>query len=116
MNIKGYKYKYTDKYISGFFYRCIFRKSCKLTILISNEDYKKILDKDIEINKISYIINSNQKNHTCTVQQKENIDTKSILTKSDEYELAVLLIRKNIDKKNISQILKKIIYYEIKVK
>ena len=63
LNIKGYKYKYKDKYNSGFCYRCIFRKSCKLTILISNEDYKKILDKYIENNEISYIINSKQKNH-----------------------------------------------------
>ena len=61
LNIKGYKYKFKDKYNACFYYRCIFRISWKLKILNSNEDYKKILDKDIENNEISYIINSKKK-------------------------------------------------------
>ena len=35
LNILGHKYKYKDTYATGYCYRCIFRSTCKLTILIS---------------------------------------------------------------------------------
>lgn len=39
--IDTYKYKYKDSYKSGICYRCIHRAKCKLTILISYQEYKK---------------------------------------------------------------------------
>ena len=45
LTIKGYKYKFKDKYKAGYCYRCISRKDCKLTILIKNDEYIKIKEK-----------------------------------------------------------------------
>ena len=63
--LDGYKYKYKDKLKNGFSYRCIFRATCKLTIMILFNEY------------LTYIKNIN--NNTCKLKKQEEIETNKIL-------------------------------------
>ena len=93
LNILGYKYKYKDTYSTGYCYRCIFRSTCKLTILISFEEYNKLLNKELNIEEIKFTINSQQKKHNCTKTEIIQTTTDKILTKEEEYSFAVNLIK-----------------------
>ena len=99
LTIKGYQYKFKDKYNTGYCYRCINRKDCKLTILIKNEEYIKIKEKKIYSDEITYTVNSIQQTHTCIVKKIETVENNKIMTEKEEYNLAILLIKNNIDKK-----------------
>ena len=46
---------------------------------------------------MKYEINSKQKKHTCNTEKIEEIDTKQILTKEEELQLAKMLIKANIN-------------------
>ena len=96
ININGYKYKYKDTYKKGYCYRCIHRYICKLTILICFTEYKKLFNKE-DSSSLKYEINSKQKKHICNIEKIEEIDTKQILTKEEELQLAKMLIKANIN-------------------
>ena len=100
LNILGYKYKYKDTYSTGYCYRCIFRSTCKLTILISFEKYK-LLNKELNIEEIKFNINSKQKQHNCTKTEIIQTTTDKILTKEEEYAFAVKLIKLHKENKPI---------------
>ena len=65
LTIKEYQYKFNDKYNAGYCYRCIYRKDCKLTILIKNDEYIKLKEKKIYSDEITYIVNSFNKHLYC---------------------------------------------------
>ena len=44
---------------------------------------------------MKYEINSKQKKHICNIEKIEEIDTKQILTKEEELQLAKMLIKAN---------------------
>ena len=94
--LDGYKYKYKDKLKNDFSYRCIFRSTCKLTIMILFNEYTYI--KNINNNpKIKYKVTSSQKEHTCKLKKQKEIETNKILNSNQEKELAKTLILNNID-------------------
>ena len=97
INIGEYKYKYKDKYKKGYCYRCVNRASCKLTIVISFEDYKRIINKKEKEANINYVINSKQQEHTCKIKLDNQISTNDIKKKEEEYQFAINLIKHSID-------------------
>ena len=95
IKIRGYTYKYKDTYKSGICYRCQHRYSCKLTILISFDEYEK-LKKGIDNTEIKITVNSKQKEHKCVMDKTEVIGLNEIKTKEEEKQLAILLIKANL--------------------
>ena len=84
LNILGFKYKYKDTYSTGYCYRCIYRLTCKLTILITFEEYNKLIKKELEIEEIKFTINSKEKKHKYTKSEIIHTKTDKILTKEEE--------------------------------
>ena len=58
LTIDGYKYKLKDIYSNGYCFRCMFKATCKLTILILFSEYSKLIDSKDKKTKIKYTINS----------------------------------------------------------
>ena len=97
INIGNYKYKFKDTLKKGYCYRCVNRASCKLTILIEEAEYKKIMENNKSEN-IKYTINSKQQEHTCIEKKIIEINKEKVRTAKDELNLAITLIKANIDK------------------
>ena len=98
LNILSFKYKYKDAYSTGDCYRCIYRSTFKLTILITFEEYNKLIQKELEIEEIKFIINTKEKQKKFTKCEIIETKTDKILTK-EEYSFAVNLIKLHKDKK-----------------
>jgi len=92
ISIDGYLYTYKDSYKKGFCYRFSNRKQCKLTIIIEENDIKKIIEKKRKILNIQLIVN-NKLIHVLKIGSKPKV-----MTKEDMVELAKNLISINNEK------------------
>ena len=97
IKIGEYIYTKNDIYKKGICYRCSNRSKCSLTIVITIDELKKLMNKDSNIN-VEYTNNSNQKTHTCTLIIKQTEENKNCMTFERLKELAYNMIKCNIDK------------------
>ena len=95
--IDGYKYKYKDRYNNSFCYRCMFRATCKLTIIILFTEYIKYIKAKDKTTKLSFKVNSKQQSHSCLIKKEKEAELKNIINQKEEYELAIRLIKTNLD-------------------
>ena len=99
--LDNYKMTYKQKLSnSNYSYRCKNRRICSYTITISEEVLKRIIHKEQNF-KINYKISSNQKTHTCSQDNNEEISENiSIINSSTTTlrELAKKLMVLNLEK------------------
>ena len=89
-------YTFKDEYKKGLCYRCSKRSLCILTIVITEEELKKV-NKDNK-DSIKYIINSKQTVHTCINKEEKLKESKNVTSKDNLIEMTTNLIKLNIDK------------------